>query len=87
MSDTALQIAEKPVRIGDEKKLNFRRLGTKRVNRLLRDLGLIGNLGNRSAYTFSDSDVEKMFGKIESALATTKARFAPSYRDQDDFSF
>jgi hypothetical protein len=87
MSETALRIAEKPARIGDEKTINFRRLGVKRVNRLLRDLGLVGNLSNRSAYSFSEGDVEKMFGKIEAALATTKAKFTPSYRDQDDFSF
>jgi len=36
------------------KRENFVRLAEGRVNRALKDIRLIGNLSNRSAYSYSD---------------------------------
>ena len=41
------------------KRENFVRLAEGRVNRALKDIRLIGNLSNRSAYSYSDEDVKK----------------------------
>jgi tRNA A37 methylthiotransferase MiaB len=58
-----------------QKRENFVRLAEARVNRALREIRLIGNLSNKSAYQFDDADIRKMFGTLQKALDTTKGRF------------
>jgi hypothetical protein len=89
MTDAALRIADTPKvkKLTNDKALRFRSIGGKRVNRLLKDIALIGNLSNRSAYAYSEGDRDKMFKRIKEAVDTCEAKFTPSYRDQDGFSF
>jgi len=58
------------------KREKFVELAESRVNRAIKDLQLIGNLSNRSAYEFSDADIKKIFGAIQKAVDTAKGRFA-----------
>lgn len=57
------------------KRTKFVELAQARVNRALKDLQLIGNLSNRSAYEFTDADVRKIFTALQKGLDTAKARF------------
>jgi len=56
----------------------FVRLATKRMNKALKSIQLIGNLSNRSNYEFSERDVEKMFSALASQLKTCRERFQSS---------
>lgn len=58
------------------KREKFVELAEARVNRTLKDLQLIGNLSNRSAYEFSDSDIRKIFSALQKGLDTAKSRFS-----------
>lgn len=58
------------------KREKFVELAEARVNRAIKDLQLIGNLSNRSAYDFTEADVRKMFSAIQKATENAKARFA-----------
>ena len=57
------------------KREKFVELAEARVNRTIKDLQLIGNLSNRSAYDFTDADVKKMFAAIQKAFETARGRF------------
>lgn len=57
------------------KREKFVELAEARVNKTLKDLQLIGNLSNRSAYEFTDADVRKIFGVLQKALESAKGRF------------
>jgi hypothetical protein len=57
------------------KRTKFVELAEARVNRALKDLQLIGNLSNRSAYDFNDADVRKIFAALQKGMETAKARF------------
>lgn len=57
------------------KRDKFVELAEARVSRALKDLQLIGNLSNRSAYEFTDTDVRKMFAALQKALDGAKSRF------------
>lgn len=57
------------------KRDKFVQLAQARVNRAIKDLQLIGNLSNRSAYEFGEGDVRKMFNAIQKASEAAKARF------------
>ncbi len=59
-----------------QKRDNFVRLAEARVNRALREIRLIGNLSNRSAYEFEDADIRKVFGTLQKGLDAAKSRFA-----------
>lgn len=56
----------------------FIRLAESRVNKLIKTIRLLGNLSNKSNYSFTDNDVEKIFGAIEKELRQAKARYKTS---------
>lgn len=58
-----------------QKRDNFVRLAEARVNRALREIRLIGNLSNRNAYAYSETDVRAIFKSLQRELDTAKARF------------
>jgi len=57
------------------KRDKFIELAEARVNKTLKDMQLIGNLSNRSAYEFSEADVRKIFSALQRGLDTAKSRF------------
>mgnify|MGYP005844136347 CR=1 FL=1 len=50
-------------------------LAEKRVSRTLKDIKLIGNLSNRTNYTYTDQDVKKITQALNKAVNEMKARF------------
>lgn len=54
---------------------NFVRLAEKRVNNAIKTLRLIGNLSNRSNYSYTEEDVNKIFRSLERELKNARARF------------
>lgn len=53
----------------------FVRLAEARVNSLIKTIRLLGNLSNRSNYSYGQRDVDKIFRSIEKELKDAKARF------------
>ncbi len=58
-----------------DKRSKFVELAEARVNRTIKDIQLIGNLSNRSAYSFTEEDVKKVFRTLQKELDAAKARF------------
>lgn len=58
-----------------DKRKKFIELAESRVNRAIKDIRLIGNLSNRSAYTYSDEDVRRIFRTLQKELEAAKGRF------------
>lgn len=58
-----------------DKRAKFRKLAESRVNRAIKDLRLIGNLSNKSAYDFEDDDIRKIFRVLHRELEGAKGRF------------
>ncbi len=57
------------------KRQKFIDLAEARVNKAIKDMQLVGNLSNRSAYEFTEGDVKKIFSALQKALDSAKARF------------
>lgn len=53
----------------------FRDLANKRVNKTLNDMRLIGNLANRSHYTYSDQQARQILSALQKELDTLKLKF------------
>lgn len=58
-----------------DKRKKFVELAEARVNRAMKEIRLVGNLSNRSAYEFTDEDVKKMFRALQKEVDTAKSRF------------
>lgn len=69
------------------KRAKFVEIATRRVNRVIKEIRLISNLSNRSAYEYSDEDVRKIARALQKELDAMKARFELPGRVADsDFS-
>lgn len=62
----------------NDKREKFVKLAEARVSKALKDLQLIGNLSNRSAYDYSEQDVKQIFRALQKALDSAKGRFSES---------
>ena len=58
-----------------DRRGKFVELAESRVNRAIRDIRLIGNLSNRSAYEYTDEDIKKIFRAIQKEMESAKGRF------------
>lgn len=59
----------------NEKRERFERLAVYRTNEVLKRLKVLSNCSNRSAYEYSESDVNKIFSEIERKVKDTRAKF------------
>ena len=59
----------------EEKRERFKRLATQRTNLVLQRLKVLGNCANRSAYGYTEEDINKIFLEIERRVRETKAKF------------
>jgi len=58
-----------------EKRERFKRLAVYRTNEVLRRLKVLGNCANRSAYDYTEEDINKIFSEIERRAKEIKAKF------------
>jgi len=62
-------------------------LAEKRVRRAIKDLRLIGNLANKSNYSYETRDVQKIIKALQKELRDLKERFESSgHRESVEFS-
>jgi hypothetical protein len=78
---------EGPVRPGENHHDRFRRLAEKRVIRTIKDIRLIGNLGNRNNYGYTADEVDKIFRALEKELKLARTKFDSRSRADDDIDF
>ena len=59
----------------DQKRERFKRLGVQRTNAVLQKLKVLGNCSNRSAYNYTEEEINKIFAEIERRVREIKAKF------------
>ena len=59
----------------NDKRERFRRLATYRTNEVLKRLKILGNCANRSAYEYTEEEINKIFSEIERRAKEIKAKF------------
>ena len=66
---------------------NFVRLAESRTNSILKSLDLLGNLSNRSNYSYDEGDVQKIFSAINKKLKEVSHKFdeASKKRKSEEF--
>jgi len=61
--------------IENQKRERFKRLATYRTNEALKRLKVLGNCSNRSAYEYTEKEINKIFLEIERKVREIKAKF------------
>lgn len=56
-------------------RARFVRLAESRTTRVLKDLDLLGNLSNKSNYSYGEQDVKKIISSIRKRLGLVEKRF------------
>jgi len=64
------------------KKERFKRLAEYRTNEVLRRIKVLGNCANRSAYDYTEEEINKIFSVIEKQIKETKGKFSFSKKDK-----
>lgn len=59
----------------EQKRERFKRLGTQRTNIVLQRLKVLSNCSNRSAYEYTEEDINKIFFEIERKVKEVKSKF------------
>jgi ABC-type Fe3+-hydroxamate transport system substrate-binding protein len=57
------------------KRKKFEDIAIRRVNKVIKEIRLIGNLSNRSSYEYTDEDVKKIVKALQREVDAVKARF------------
>jgi len=58
-----------------ERIKRFKRIASKRTDLILHYLSLLSNCSNKSAYSYNEDDIRKIFTVIDEQLRITKAKF------------
>ena len=68
--------------MSESSREKFIRLAEKRVNNAIKAINLVGNLSNKSNYSYSEADVDKIFAALNSELKTCQAKFKHSTQEK-----
>jgi len=69
----------------NDKQERFTRVATRRTNVVLKSLQVLGNCSNRSAYAYTEQNINKIFGEIERVTKETKMRFILASNKNKEF--
>ena len=67
----------------NKKRERFKRLAVYRTNQVLKRLKVLGNCANRSAYEYTEEEINKIFSEIERRVKEIKSKF--HFPKKDDF--
>ena len=70
----------------NEDREKFKNLAQKRVNRAIKDLSLIGNLANKSNYSYSQKDADKIVEALKTAVNDVKNKFSGRGDEREPFT-
>ena len=62
-------------KISQNKRERFKKLAVYRTNEILKRIKVLSNCSNRSAYEYTEDEINKIFSEIERSLKAAKAKF------------
>ena len=71
----------------ETKAEKFVRLGEYRMNKVVKAMGQLEHLSNRSSYEYSDEQVDMMFAHLEQKLADCRTKFGNKKNGTKTFKF
>ena len=69
----------------EEKRKRFKKLATQRTNNVLKAIQVLGNCSNKSSYSYTPEEINKIFSEIDRKLKDTKVLFRTNGSDEREF--
>ena len=69
----------------EKRRQKFINLAENRVNKAIKHLHLIGNLANRSNYSYSQDDADRICNTLQAELKLLRTRFQNGTNDEPKF--
>ncbi len=69
----------------ESKEERFKRIATQRTRKIIYYLKILSNCANKSAYSYTNHDVTKIFNAIDKELKLTKSKFE-NKKSKNEFS-
>jgi len=69
----------------ENKRERFKRLASARTNEVLKKLKVLSNCSNKSAYSYTAEEIDKIFNTIEKASLAAKSQFKVSKKKMNTF--
>lgn len=66
----------------EARRARFKRIAEKRTNRILNDIRLLGNTGNKTLYNYEQADIDKIFSIIDTKLTETRSKFKTAKKEK-----
>jgi len=66
-------------------KERFKRVAENRTKKMLKEIELMGNLGDKNRYHYTQEDVDKIFSALNSAIEEARSRFTFTIKRSVDF--
>jgi len=73
--------------MSENKQQKFQRLAMKRVNKAIKSIELIGNLGNKSLYESTQDERKKIIKAINDSVAQMKIDLDGNSKKREGFNF
>ena len=73
--------------MSENKQQKFQRLAMKRVNKAIKSIELIGNLGNKSLYESTQDERKKIIKAINDSVAQMKIDLDGNSKKREGFKF
>ena len=73
--------------MGENKQQRFQRLAMNRVNKAIKSIELIGNLGNKSLYESTQDERKKIIKAINDSVAQMKIDLDGNSKKREGFNF
>ena len=67
----------------EERRDRFLRVAERRTKEILHKIRLLGNCSNKSAYSYTDEEIEQIFSVIEKQLHAARLRFEPGRHEEE----
>lgn len=69
----------------EDKSQRFKRLASSRTNDVLKRLKVLSNCSNKSSYSYTTEEIEKIFNTIDKAVKQSKDKFKSSKKREEKF--
>ena len=70
-----------------DKKNKFIELAQSRVNKAIKSINLIGNLSNKSHYSYNNDQVQQMLSALDKEIRSVKDKFRNSKKSKENNGF
>lgn len=77
----------KSVKSKETKAQLFVRLGTQRIEKVLKSIRILGNCSNKGTYEYTPEQITKMSEKLTQALELMLIKFQNTKKEQEKFKF